>query len=146
MILDIVNAGKLILPLNFIDRLPLLGNMYLVLVGLISNILKQQLDVCVVAGAGFHVGRGLSGVDPVCYNLLFINLSLPLFAQVTLVTYEQDRHCWLFFFAGTLIIVISIDDAFLEVVPPYIYTFIAINIGNIKNDNATVGPSIKAIT
>lgn len=86
--LDISNVG--ILVLQIIDGLTLLLYILLIVICLISDRLKELLDVLHRECTGLMVFNCLSAINPVSSCLSLFHLSLPRFAQVQLVSHQND--------------------------------------------------------
>ena len=138
-----MNTGELILPL--INSFSLLSYVSLVLICMTGNFFKKLFDIGKATCTSFKIGSCFSWINPVCYNLSFVNLSF--ISQVAFVSNYQYWDAVILFITHTLIMVVVIvwHDTVHKIVSPGIYPFIWLNISDIKYNHATISTPIETI-
>ena len=140
-----MDACKLILVDHLVYCFTLLRYVHLVLVRMICDFFKEEVDIFEAACARLYVRHRLARINPVSKHLLLIHLPLVLRrAEVALVSNNNYRDVRLLLIALALVIVLW-RNAVQEVIAPLIDALVAVDACQVEDDHAAVGAAVEAV-
>ena len=134
-----MDAGVIILEVVY--SFALLLDMLLVVIGEISDALKELIHILHGLSTHFDVFESLPGVDPIHHGFLVIDLPLACLGQVSLVT--NDDYRW--HQVVKLLFLVLVDESIDKVALPLLDAFVTLPVSDVIYDHAAISSSVKRI-